>query len=267
MKIALVQLNSGPDKRDNLRRAFSLVQKAIGRKAQWVLLPEVFNYRGDLTHPENFKAAAESLDGESISMLRGMARKAGVFILAGSLVEQAPSKTKAYNTSVLIDRRGKVTAVYRKIHLFGAQIGKTALRESRVFLAGKKPVMARVGDFRVGLSVCYDLRFPNLYQSYRRSGADVLTVPAAFTAFTGQAHWEVLLRARAIENQCYVLAPNQVGRDSRGIATHGHSMVVSPWGEVLAKGSPEKEEVVFADIFLSEIEKSQKILPGFRKIT
>jgi deaminated glutathione amidase len=267
MKIALVQFNSGPDKRDKLRRAFSFIKKAGAAKAQWILLPEVFNYRGDLTHPENFKAAAESISGESVKMLSALARASRDFILAGSIVEQAPSRTKAYNTSVLIDDRGKINAVYRKIHLFGAQIGKTALRESRVFLGGKKSVMGRVHDFRVGLSVCYDLRFPDLYQFYRRAGADVLTVPAAFTAFTGQAHWEVLLRARAIENQCYVLAPNQVGRDSRGIATHGHSMVVSPWGEVLAKGSADKEEIVYADILLSEIEKSQKILPGFRKIT
>jgi len=265
MKIALVQFNSGPDKKDNLCRARSFVEKAVARKAEWILFPEVFNYRGDLTHPENFKAAAENIPGESVSLLSQLARKSKVFILAGSIVEQSPSRTKAYNTSVLINKKGKVEAAYRKIHLFGAQIGKTALQESKVFLSGKKPVMARVGNFRVGLSVCYDLRFPDLYQFYRRAGADVLTIPSAFTAFTGQAHWEVLLRARAIENQCYVLAPNQVGRDSRGIATHGHSMVISPWGEVLAKGSPDKEEIIYAEIRLDAIEKSQKILSGFRK--
>jgi predicted amidohydrolase len=265
MKVALVQFNSGPDKSENLRRASLFIRKAIDRKAQWILLPEVFNYRGDLTHPENFKAAAENLKGASIRELSQIAREAKVFILAGSIVEQATSKTKAYNTSVLIDPRGEPAATYRKIHLFGAKIGQTQLRESNVFVAGKKPVMGRVGKFRVGMSVCYDLRFPDLYQFYRRNGADVLTIPAAFTAFTGQAHWEVLLRARAIENQCYVLAPNQVGRDSRGLATHGHSMVISPWGQVLAKGSADKEEVVYAEISLNEIEKSQKILPGFRK--
>jgi predicted amidohydrolase len=266
MKVALVQFNSGPDKKDNLRRALIFVRKAAARKAQWILFPEVLNYRGDLIHPENFKKAAETIPGETTGVFADLARQLKVFILAGSIVEQAPSKTKAFNTSALIDDRGQISAVYRKIHLFGAQIGKTALQESKVFLAGKKPVMGRVHGFKVGLSVCYDLRFPDLYQAYRRAGADILTVPAAFTAFTGQAHWEVLLRARAIENQCYVLAPNQVGRDSRGIATHGHSMVVSPWGEVLAKGSADKEEIIYAEIFLSEIEKSQKILPGFRKI-
>jgi predicted amidohydrolase len=266
MNVALVQFNAGPDKRDNLRRALRFVQKAAARRARWILLPEVFNYRGDLTHPENFKAVAERIPGESVVPFMQVAAQEKVFILLGSMIEQAPSRTKAYNTSVLINDKGKIDAVYRKMHLFGAQIGKTELRESSVFLAGKKPVMSRINDFRVGMSVCYDLRFPDLYQSYRRKGADVLTVPAAFTALTGQAHWEVLLRARAIENQCYVLAPNQVGRDGRGIATHGHSMVISPWGEVLAKGSPDKEEIVYAQIFLEEIEKSQKILPGFRKI-
>jgi len=266
MKVALVQFNAGPDKNDNLRRAFAFAERAIARRAQWILFPEVFNYRGDLTHPENFKAAAEGIPGETIRLFCGLARRAKVFILAGSIVEQAHSKTKAYNTSVLINNRGRTEAVYRKMHLFGAQIQKTALQESKVFLAGKKPVMGRVQDFKVGMSVCYDLRFPDLYQNYRRAGADVLTIPAAFTAFTGQAHWEVLLRARAIENQCYVLAPNQVGQDSRGVATHGHSMVISPWGNIVARGSADKEEIVYAEIHLKEIEKSQKILPGFRKI-
>jgi deaminated glutathione amidase len=265
MKIALVQFNAGPDKIINLRRALSFVRKAVARKAKWILLPEVFNYRGDLTHPENFKAVAETIPGETTNPFAELARQAGVHILAGSMIEQAPSR-KAYNTSVLIDDRGQIEAVYRKIHLFGAQIGKTALRESNIFLAGKKPVMGRVAEFKVGLTVCYDLRFPDLFQHYRNNGADVITVPAAFTAFTGKAHWEVLLRARAIENQCYILAPNQVGKDGRGIATHGHSMVISPWGEILAKGSPDNEEILYSDIRLEEIEKSQKILPGFRKI-
>ena len=134
-------------------------------------------------------------------------------------------------------------------------------------MSGKKSVVSRVEDFKIGMSVCYDLRFPDLYQSYRQKGAHILTVPASFTQMTGRAHWEVLLRARAIENQCYVLAPNQVGQDGRGVATHGHSMVISPWGEVLARASSDKEEIIYAEISLEEIKKTQKTLPGFRKIT
>jgi deaminated glutathione amidase len=266
MKIALVQFNAGPDKKDNLRRALSFVKKAVAARAKWVLLPEVVNYRGDLTDPRNFKDVAEKIPGETTGLFAEVARRAKVHILIGSMIEHAALTSKAFNTSVLIDERGEIAAAYRKIHLFDAKIAKTALCESRVFVAGRKPVFSRVRGFRVGLSVCYDLRFPELYQHYRDMGADVLTVPAAFTAFTGQAHWEVLLRARAIENQCYVLAPNQVGQDWRGVVTHGHSMVVSPWGKVLARGSADKEEIVYADIDLEEIKKSQKILPGFRKI-
>ncbi len=266
MKIALVQLNAGPDKKDNFRRAFAFIEKAISRQAKWILLPEVFNYRGDLTQPENFKSVAEKIPGQTTQILAGLARQARVSILVGSMIEQTPSKNKAYNTSVLINEQGEIAATYRKIHLFDAQIAKTALRESRVFIAGKKPVTSRVGAFKVGMSVCYDLRFPELYQSYRKRGVDVLTVPASFTQFTGRVHWEVLLRARAIENQCYVLAPNQVGQDGRGVVTHGHSMVVSPWGEILAQASSDKEEIIYARLSLEEIEKSQKILPGFRKI-
>ena len=232
-----------------------------------ILLPEVFNYRGDLTQKKNFCAVAEKIPGESLMPIMDIARQSNIFVLAGSIIERSSQNNKAYNTSVLINNKGDVEAVYRKIHLFDAQIGNKKLQESRVFLSGKKSVVSRVEDFKIGMSVCYDLRFPDLYQSYRQKGAHILTVPASFTQMTGRAHWEVLLRARAIENQCYVLAPNQVGQDGRGVVTHGHSMVISPWGEVLARASSDKEEIIYAEISLEEIKKTQKTLPGFRKIT
>lgn len=266
MNVALVQFNAGPDKYENIRRALSFVD-AAARKARFVLLPEVFCYRGDLSKQDNFGAVASSAGGDTLKPFMQLARRRKIFILAGSIIEKSRQARKAYNTSVLIAPTGAASAIYRKIHLFDAQLKTTSFKESKIFLAGRSPVMGRVDRFKVGMSVCYDLRFPDLYQSYRRAGADILTVPSCFTQTTGRAHWEVLLRARAIENQCYVLAPNQIGKDTRGVAAFGHSMVVSPWGEILACASANKEEIIFADISLQAIKKSQKILPGFRKIS
>lgn len=265
MKIALVQFNAGPDKNDNIRRALSFVQDAAARNARFILLPEVFHYRGDLTKPANFRAVVEKIPGDSLRPLMDLAAKRRIFILAGSIIERSRNVSKAYNTSILIGPKGRVQARYQKIHLFDAQLKTTTLKESRVFLAGDKPVLGKVLEFTVGMSVCYDLRFSGLYEIYRKAGAHILTVPSCFTEMTGRAHWEVLLRSRAIETQSFVLAPNQVGKDSRGISSYGNSMVVGPWGDVLARGSANKEEIIFADISLRDIKKSQKILPGFRK--
>ncbi len=265
MKIALVQLDAGPDKDKNIRRALSFVKEAVERKAQFILLPEVFNYRGDLANSANFDAVAEKIPGDSLKPLINLAAEHKVFILAGSVIERSTAARKAYNTSVLIDSEGRIQAKYRKINLFNAQIQSTAFQESKIFLAGKKTAIGKVFDFSVGMSICYDLRFPELYQLYRKAGAHILTVPSCFTQMTGHAHWEVLVRARAIETQSFVLAPNQVGKDSKGIPSYGNSMVVGPWGEILARGSTDKEEIILADILLDEIKKSQKVLPGFRK--
>jgi predicted amidohydrolase len=265
MKISLVQFNAGPDKHDNIRRALLFVEDAASRGAKFILLPEVFHYRGDLRKPSNFNETAETIPGVSLRPFMELASKKRVFILAGSVIERAERAQKAYNTSVLIDTKGWIQAKYRKIHLFDAQIKTTSLKESKIFNSGTKPTLGKVGEFSLGMSVCYDLRFPDLYQAYRGSGAHMLSVPSCFTKTTGRAHWEVLLRARAIETQTYVLAPNQVGKDARGIASYGNSMVVGPWGEILVRGSANREEILFADISLRDIKKSQKTLPGFRK--
>ncbi len=265
MKISLVQFNAGPDKNDNIRRALLFVEEAARRGAKFILLPEIFHYRGDLRKPANFNVAAEGIPGDSLRPFMGLAADKRVFILAGSVVERAESGRKAYNTSILIDAKGRIQAKYRKIHLFDAKIQTASLKESKIFNAGTRAVVGKVGEFSLGMSVCYDLRFPDLYQDYRRAGAHILSVPSCFTQTTGQAHWEVLLRARAIESQAFVLAPNQVGKDARGIVSYGNSMAVGPWGEILARGSSSKEEIIFAEISLRDIKKSQKILPGFRK--
>lgn len=264
MKISLVQFNAGPDKNDNIRRAFLFIEEAASHGAEFILLPEVFHYRGDLRNPANVRATAESIPGASLKPLMELAAKKRVFVLAGSVIERGDIAGKAYNTSVLIDAKGRIQVKYRKIHLFDAKLQTATLKESKIFIAGTRPALGKIGKFSLGMSVCYDLRFPDLYQVYRRSGAHMLSVPSCFTQTTGSAHWEILLRARAIESQAYVLAPNQVGKDARGIVSYGNSMAVGPWGEILVRGSANKEEILYADISLREIKKSQKILPGFR---
>ncbi|MBL8014491.1 MAG: carbon-nitrogen hydrolase family protein, partial [Candidatus Omnitrophica bacterium] len=161
--------------------------------------------------------------------------------------------------------RGKIISRYQKINLFDASIGRKKVNESNCFLRGKKSVICKVQDFCVGMAICYDLRFPSLFQEYRLAGAHILVVPSCFSQVTGQAHWEILLRARAIESQCYVLAPNQVGKDARGIMAYGNSMIINPWGAILARATDDKEEILSADISLRDMKIFQKVLPGIRK--
>jgi len=264
MRVALIQFNAGPDKNDNIARAFVFVRRAVENGAQFVLLPEIYNFRGDLRDRALVTSVSEKVPGASVEPFMKLARAQGVFLLAGSVFEKAPGG-KAYNTSVLIDDHGRVAAKYRKIHLFDARLGDQMIHESDCFSPGRVGVKTRAGGFTVGLSVCYDLRFPELYRGYGAARVDMITVPSCFTQTTGQAHWEVLLRARAVENLCYVLAPNQVGMDARGIAAYGHSMAVGPWGDVIARASGDKEEIVWAQISAGEIKKARAILPGIIK--
>lgn len=264
MNVAAIQLFAGDNKKENIRRAADLVEAAVSRKAEFISLPEIFSFRGSSAN--GLSAVADDIPGESLFPLIEIAKKKNVFILAGSIYERIPSQKKVYNTSVLIDDRGKVAALYRKIHLFNAILGKQKICESDHLAFGKKEVSAKVKDFTVGLSVCYDLRFPELYKLYAKVGADVLCVPSAFTYKTGEAHWEVLLRARAVENLCYVIAPNQIGEDSRGIKTYGNSMIIDPWGTILARASSDKEEIIYARLDKNVIKEKRLTLPGFGKI-
>jgi nitrilase len=264
MKVALLQFCAGADKAANLSKARALSQEAIDKGAQFILLPEVFNFRGDSRNKELFAKATEKIPGPSVDAFILLAKKHNVSFLLGSILEKAP-QSFAYNTSVFIDPRGTITAKYRKIHLFDARIGDKIVREADYFKAGTRPTTVKVGEFRVGLSICYDLRFPELYQDYARRGVEILTVPSCFTKKTGEAHWEALLRARAIENLSYVLAPNQVGMDARGMQAYGHSMIVSPWGEIIARASGEGQEIIFGDINMEEVRRARHILPGIVK--
>lgn len=265
MKIAVIQLNATNDKRDNIQKAIGFVAQALSKKAKFVLLPEVFSFRGRGDTKDGFKDIAEIILGESVMPLAALARRHKAFILAGSIYERVKGSSKVYNTSVLIDAIGSVRARYRKMHLFDAVLGKKRVRESDWFLPGRQLKTASVEEFKIGMSICYDLRFPQMYRAYARMGADILCVPSAFTQKTGMAHWEVLLRARAIENLCYVAAPNQIGKNGQGIDHYGNSMIVDPWGTVLARASAQKEEIIFACIRKEEILRRRRLLPPLHR--
>ncbi len=262
MKIAVIQLNSSDDKKSNIARALSFVESAIQHQARFIVLPEVFNYRGKINTRKKLQSIAEHLPGKSTAPFLKIARRNKVFILAGSIYEKIGNSNKVYNTSGLIYPSGKVCVRYRKIHLFDALIGKKVVKESALFRAGRKLAFGCVDEFSVGLSICYDLRFPEIYREYARKGAHILCVPSAFTKMTGKTHWEVLLRARAVENLCYVVAANQIGCDARGIEAFGHSLIVNPWGEVIARASADKEEVIFAEISMETLRDKRKIFPS-----
>jgi len=259
VKVAVVQMNSGGDKRKNIVRGIFLCQKAIADRAQFILLPEVFNYRGT----QEAWQVAEPIPGESTRPFQELAKTKRVHILLGSLYERIKNSGKAFNTSVLVDKYGKIVGHYRKIHLFKANIQDKVIRESQTFKAGRGLATAQVEGFSVGLSVCYDLRFPWIYRAYAQKGVDILCVPSAFTKATGEAHWEVLLRARAVENLCYVLAPDQIGKDGRGVDSFGHSMIIDPWGKVMAKASGGREQIIYAQINKQILWDKRKALPDF----
>jgi predicted amidohydrolase len=257
LRAAAVQLNSNGDKARNLAAAERLVRAAAADGAGLVALPEKWNL---LAAGEELVAGAEALDGPSLSAARGWARELGVHLLAGSIAERGEAGL-ASNTSVLIGPDGEDLAAYRKIHMFDVDAGGVSYRESEHEQPGSEIVTAPVGDLVVGLSVCYDLRFPELFRILALRGARILTVPSAFTAATGRDHWEVLLRARAIENQAFVLAPNQIGAAPPHFDSFGHSAIVDPWGRVLAM-APDEECFVAAELDLGAQERVREELPS-----
>ena len=257
MRAAVVQLNSTGEKARNLEVAERLVRAAAADGAELVALPEKWNL---LAGGEELLAGAESLEGPSLSATRGWSRELGIHLLAGSISEQGP-EGKAFNTSVLIDPRGEDVATYRKIHMFDVEVGGVTYRESEHEEPGEEIVTAAVADVTVGLSVCYDLRFPELFRILAVRGARVLTVPSAFTLATGRDHWEVLLRARAIENQAFVLAPNQFGEAPPRFSSNGRSSIVDPWGVVLAT-APDEECFAVAELDFAAQDRVREALPS-----
>ena len=256
MRVAAVQLNSTGDKAKNLVSAERLVRAAAADGAELVALPEKWNL---LASGEEMAAGAEALDGPSLGAARAWARELRIHLLAGSIAERGDEK--AFNTSVLIGADGEDVALYRKIHMFDVDAGGVEYRESEHEEAGAEIVTAPLGDLVVGLSVCYDLRFPELYRILAVRGARLIAVPSAFTLTTGRDHWEVLLRARAIENQAFVLAPNQVGEAPPHYSSFGHSAIVDPWGELLVT-APDGECFVAADLDLAAQDRVRHSLPS-----
>jgi predicted amidohydrolase len=263
MRVAVVQMTSTDDLPGNLAAARQLVAEAASAGAEWVALPEMFAY---LRREGNRFPCAQGLDGEIVGNLREMARRHRIWLLGGSFPEAVFGDERVYNTSVLISPQGEVEAAYRKIHLFDVDLsehGGGQLRESASIAAGEKLVVARTPFGGVGLSICYDLRFPELYRALSKEDIRFLTVPSAFARETGKDHWEVLLRARAVENQCFVLAPAQWGEHAPDRASYGRAMIVDPWGLVLAV-APDRPCTVLADCDLAQQDRIRTALPSLK---
>ena len=258
MRAAAIQLNANAEVDRNLEAAERLVRAAAGAGAELVLLPEKWSA---LAPGEVLAELAEPLDGPIVAAARGWARELGITLVAGSIGERLADTERIANTSLLIDPDGEIAAAYRKIHMFDVDVGGVTYRESEHELAGDEVVTASARDLEVGLTICYVLRFPELYRILALRGATLVTVPSAFTATTGRDHWEVLVRARAIEDQLYVLAANQFGEAPPQFSSWGHSMVVDPWGRVLDSVA-DGEGHAIADVDLAELERVREQVPS-----
>lgn len=259
MRAAAIQLNSNQDKDRNLEQAARLIGDAAGAGARIAVLPEKWNL---LAGADALEAGAEELDGgPSIEAARGWAREHSIHLIAGSIAERVPGEQRLFNTSALIDPEGEIAAVYRKLHMFDVEVGGVTYRESEREQPGEEIVTGWADEVEVGLSVCYDLRFPELYRILAVRGARVLAVPSAFTLATGRDHWQVLLRARAIENQAFVIAPNQVGEAPPHYSSFGRSLIVDPWGLVLAQ-APDQPCFIVAELDLERQQEIRESLPS-----
>lgn len=256
--VAALQMTSTPDVQANLAFARRGIRRAARQGADLVALPENFAYLRKEGQPVPIH---EGLDGPIVTGMRELAAESDCYLLLGSFPETRRRRRRISNTSVLIDRKGVIVATYRKLHLFDIAIrGGVTLRESRTVQPGDEVVVAETSLGRLGLSICYDLRFPELYRRQMRLGAQVIFVPAAFTSFTGPAHWLPLLRARAIENQCWVVAPAQTGRHHGDRESHGETVVIDPWGSVVARRKRGPGGVI-AEIDLREVDRVRRGLP------
>jgi predicted amidohydrolase len=261
MRVAMCQMSSGDDVEANRAEAEALVVAAAQGAADLAALPEVFAYRGPTSRHRDI---AEVVPGPTSELLSSLARHHGMWILGGSIVER--DGARLFNTSLLFDRSGEQVARYRKIHLFDVDLpGVAPVRESETFAGGDEVVTAETEFGRVGLSICYDLRFPELYRALVARGSEVLFVPSNFQRTTGVAHWEVLLRARAIENQAFVVAPAQWGAwgdPAKARRAFGHSLAADPWGRVLVRAAEEGTGVAFAELDFNELRRVRSVLPA-----
>lgn len=256
IKAACIQMTSGADISENLSFAEEYIRKAAGQGAVFIATPEMTESITRYTRDK--RAAASDAPAARFSTL---AKELGIWLLAGSFGVKVDDE-KLANRSMLFAPDGKCIAHYDKIHMFDVTLSrKEFYRESSEYEAGERAVVAKCDDFNLGLGICYDLRFPHLWRDLAKNSAHILTAPAAFTVPTGQAHWEVLLRARAIETGSFIIAPAQIGEHYEGRNTYGHSMIVSPWGEILANAK-DKTGIITADLDLDEVEKARKAIPA-----
>jgi predicted amidohydrolase len=255
---AAIQMSSSPDKEENKELAESLVREAVSAGADLVALPELWSCHG---LEEVYRENAEPVPGRTTDFLGDLARELGVYVLGGSILEGGPGAERLSNTSTFFIPSGEMVAVYRKIHLFDVKVSDTEYLESANIAPGKEIVTAKAGSATLGLSVCYDVRFPELYRLLALRGAEILAVPAAFTLQTGKDHWEILLRARAIENQAFVIAPAQWGQKADGRWTYGRSIIVDPWGTVLAT-CPDRDGYALATLDLDYLDRFRTEFPA-----
>jgi predicted amidohydrolase len=259
VRAGAVQLNATDDTAGNLATADRLVRQAVRDGAEVVVLPEKWTVFGT---GDVLVAGAQALDGPALSWASATARELGIDLLAGSIVERVAGASKSSNTSVHFGPDGERRAVYRKIHMFDVEVDGVTYWESEHEQGGDEIVVSELtGGVRLGMSICYDLRFPELYRALAVRGAEVVAVPAAFTLPTTRDHWELLLRARAVENQCFVVAANQIGEHPGGYRSGGRSMIIDPWGLVLAS-APDAETAIVADLDLSRLHEIRSKLPS-----
>jgi len=259
-KVGLVQMRSGVDPQANLATALAAVEAAAAAGADYVLTPEMTNIM-EVKREKLFATIADEERDPTLAALRAAARKLSIFVHIGSLAVKV-SPDKAANRSFLIDRRGDVVARYDKIHMFDVDLANgESYRESRSYRAGDLAVVADLPWGRLGVTVCYDLRFPALYRALAEAGASFFSIPAAFTKQTGEAHWHVLMRARAIENGCFVLAAAQGGKHENGRETFGHSLVVDPWGQIIAEAGTEPG-VIVAEVDPAQVVAARARIPS-----
>jgi len=263
MRVACVQMRSGVDIDANLAQADMLIREAANEGAAFIATPEMTHIL-QRSSKRLFATITEEEADPGVAHFAALAKELGIDLLIGSLAIKTGDR-RAANRSFLFGPDGEVKARYDKIHLFDVTVSKEETwKESHVYDGGDKAVMAKAGEAKIGFSICYDLRFPDLYRQYGQAGADIITVPAAFTRPTGEAHWETLLRARAIETGSFVVAPAQGGKHEDGRATWGHSMIISPWGDVIAHIDGDAPGCVCADININAVTEARRKVPAWQ---
>ncbi len=260
-RAAAVQMRAALSKPANLAEAERLVRLAAAQGSQLIVLPELFNLYGNLRQAA---AEAEPLNGRTATLLQRLATETNAWIIGGSFAEIG-TDGKAFNTSLAIDPQGNIRGMYRKLHLFDVDLGETLrVTESDSLHPGKEISCLETGLAKIGISICYDLRFPELYREQSRRGVELMCIPAAFTQKTGRDHWHLLARARAVENQCFVIAANQVGEHAPGSASYGHSLIIDPWGEVIAEATADANGVIVADLQAEVLTNIRRKLPALQ---